>query len=636
MKPIKQLFLTVLTLATATAGAWAQTESMSQAAPKQKSEAAPDQPAVTAANIQALREGLATALQQIQELRDELHRRDQEARNAQTIAADAAAKAGAAQSGAHQEQQTVSRPDGNVASLEAVSSPPLHDATWNNAVLTSKEQVQGANLEPQQSFNKEMEGPLTIRFKGINVTPGGFAEAAFVWRSRALGADLPTPYNSLTMPGASQNHLSEFFGSGRQSRPTVFVEGRVANVDLSSYVSGDFLSAGVTSTATQTNSYTFRLRQVWGQAKFDAGWSFLGGQMWSLVTENKVGIAPSDDTGKTNDARPMTIDPSYHVGFSFARQDGIRLTRRFGDQVSFAVAIENPQATLTTHGNANNFLLGELGASSSYNSTASYSFNPAPDFVAKIAFDPGFGHYEIFGLLDRFTDRIFPCVEFPSTSALCTAIGATAVTGAYDASKEGGGFGANARWNFAHRHIVFGLHGFGGSGVGRYGAGQLSDVAMNANGTIHAIKDLQALSTLEWHGKKIDIYAYGGAEYAARTWSSDPLQNSGKGAPVGYGAPGFNNTGCYAETAPGSTTVGFTPGSLNHCIGDTRALIEGTLGFWYRFYAGPRGRFQFGSQYSYVTRNAWSGSGGLPTGSSGLQPNGLDGMVFTSFRYYLP
>ena len=106
----------------------------------------------------------------------------------------------------------------------------------------------------------------------------------------------------------------------------------------------------------------------------------------------------------------------------------------------------------------------------------------------------------------------------------------------------------------------------------------------------------------------------------------DPLASKGKGANVGYGAPTFANTGCYTEIAPGSG--GFSPGSLAGCTGDTRALMEGTVGFWYRFYAGPRGRFQYGTQYSYVTRNAWSGVGG--------SPNGLDGMVFTSFRYYLP
>jgi len=404
-------------------------------------------------------------------------------------------------------------------------------------------------------------------------------------------------------------------------------------VDLSSYVSGDFLSAGVTSTSTQTNGYTFRLRQAWAQAKFDNGWSFLGGQAWSLVTEDAKGIAPDDDMGKTNDARPKTIDPSYNVGFDFARQYGIRLTKSFGDKVAVAFALENPQATLTTHGNASNYLLGESGASNSYNSTATYSFNPAPDIIAKVAFDPGFGHYEVFGLVDRFTDRVFPCVEFVSGSALCTVKGATSATGAFNASKEGGGFGASARWTFAKR-VTFGLKGFGGSGVGRYAPGGLSDASINPDGTLHLIKNLHGLGTLEFKTKKLMVYSYGGVEYAARSFALDPLANKGAGANVGYGAPTFNNSGCFTEVAPGSG--GFSPGGTGTCTGDTRALIEGTLGFWYKFYSGPRGTFQYGTQYSYVTRNAWSGAGGLPSGLAGLQPNGIDGMVFTSFRYYLP
>jgi hypothetical protein len=129
----------------------------------------------------------------------------------------------------------------------------------------------------------------------------------------------------------------------------------------------DFLSSPDTSSATQTNSYSLRLRQAWGQAKFDDGWSFIGGQMWSLVTENKAGIAPSDDLGRTNDARPATIDPGYNVGFSFARQYGIRAAKDFNHKVAVAVALENPQATLTTHNNIDNFLLGSIGATNSYN-----------------------------------------------------------------------------------------------------------------------------------------------------------------------------------------------------------------------------------------------------------------------------
>jgi hypothetical protein len=573
-----------------------------------------------------LKDALAAQQQQIQQLNQQLQQ-------AQSAVADAASKAAAAQTQASQEQRTVNELKSDLADLKTVNYAAPNNAELKNAVFPLQDSPQTSGGEPTQMLNSQMESPITIRFRGINITPGGYAAAEFVRRSRALGADLPTPFNSLTMPGASQSQLSEFFGSGRQSKATVFVEGRVKNVDLSSYISGDFLSAGVTSTSTQTNGYTFRLRQAWAQAKFDNGWSFLGGQTWSLVTEDAKGIAPDDDMGKTNDVRPKTIDPSYNVGFDFARQYGIRLTKKVSDKIAFAFAIENPQATVTTHGNASltvgsstyfNFLVGEAGASNSYNTTGTYSFNPAPDIIAKVAFDPGFGHYEIFGLVDRFTDRVFPCVEFVSGSALCTAKGATPATGAYNASKEGGGFGASARWTFAKR-VTFGLKGFGGSGVGRYAPGGLSDTSINPDGTLHLIKNLHGLGTLEWHGKKLDVYSYGGVEYAGRTWDLDDT-NPSKPVPVGYGAPGFNNAGCYTEVAPGSG--GFSPGSLSGCTADTRALMEGTVGFWYRFYSGPRGRFQYGTQYSYVTRNTWSGDG--------RQPNGVDGMVFTSFRYYLP
>jgi hypothetical protein len=100
----------------------------------------------------------------------------------------------------------------------------------------------------------------------------------------------------------------------------------------------------------------------------------------------------------------------------------------------------------------------------------------------------------------------------------------------------------------------------------------------------------------------------------------------------GYGSSFFTNSGCFTETVPGANS-GFSPGSLSSCTADTRALVEGTAGFWFKVYDGSKdkanhGRAQWGAQYSYVTRNTWSGVGG--------EPNGIDGMVFTSFRYYLP
>ncbi len=621
----------------------------SDTAPKAKKKSKPA--TITAADVQALKDAiaaqqaaLAQQQQEIQQLSRQLQQNQQNAQQAQAAASDAASKANAAQTQASDSQQTAMALKTDVSDLKT---------NLNNTAMTIQ--------ETQKDIDASLKDPMTIHYKGIGFTVGGFVAAEFVRRSRALGSDLPTPFNNLTMPGASQSQLSEFFGSGRQSRPTLFVQGRSGHVEFTSYMSADFLSSGTTSTATQTNSYTLRLRQAWGQVKMDNGWSFLGGQMWSLVTEGKASIAPSDDLGRVNDARPATIDPSYNVGFSFARQYGVRLTKTFGPKFAAAVAIENAQGTVATHGNIDNFLLGSAGATGSYNGAVSgcttstytpvgattptyyttcspigtYTFNPSPDIIAKVAFDPGFGHYEVFGLYDRFRDRVFPCANFvlgttgtcPNNSALTGPNG----SGAYNVSKNGAGFGANARWNLDNKHIVFGLHGFGGRGIGRYGAGTLADMSIKADGSPNLIKSLQGLATLEWHGKKLDLFAYTGAEFDGRTTDYDAVTK----AYVGYGSPFFNNSGCFTETAPSlGATAGFNPGSLSKCTADTRALIEGTAGFWYRLYSGPKGRFQYGMQYSYVTRQTWSGTSLTP--GVGVSPEGLDGMVYTSFRYYLP
>src|SRR5580704_12653038 len=345
MKSTKTLFLTALMLAVLATSVWAENPASGAEAAKETAPA-PAPPPITAADVQALKDGMAAQQQQIERLTLQLQ--SIQAGHSQQPAPEAAGKA---------DVQTQPVPQ----QMAEISTPAVQQDTAPGSGLNMQETT------PQTPVNPLESPVLSIRFKGITITPGGFAEAAFVRRSRALAADLTTPFNSLTLPGASQSQLSEFFGSARQSRPTVYVDGRLGNVELSSYVSGDFLSAAATSSATQTNSYSFRLRQAWGQAKFDNGWSFLGGQMWSLLTENKQSIAPSDDVGKTNDSRPMTIDPGYNVGFSFARQYGIRVTKAFGNTVAFAVALENAQGTLTTHGNTDNFLLGSAGATNTYN-----------------------------------------------------------------------------------------------------------------------------------------------------------------------------------------------------------------------------------------------------------------------------
>jgi hypothetical protein len=346
----------------------------------------------------------------------------------------------------------------------------------------------------------------------------------------------------------------------------------------------------------------------------------------------------------------MTIDPQYNVGFSWARQYGLRLVKNIDNKVWFGVSMENAQATTTSHGNGANFLVGEEGTGGGlYNGAvtncsttftnplgvvgttpittctlaASYSFNPAPDFIAKVAFEPGFGHYEIFGIYSRFRDRVYPCEE-GFASAFCGSLSSPSAILAYNSSADAGGYGANARWSFVNKHLDFGVHGLAGRGIGRYGSGGLPDASIHADGTLDLIRNYQGLATLEWHGPKLDIYLNAGGEYDGRAADFDPFLN----VPVGYGSHSFNNSGCGTETVPVNGS-GFLPGSLSKCTADTRILMEGTGGFWYRVYQGSKGRVQWGPQVSYVDRQAWSGE-------NGLQPHGVDFMVFTSFRYYLP
>jgi hypothetical protein len=594
---------------------------------------------ITAADVQALKDAIASQAaalaaqqQEIQQLRDIVQRKDQAVQQAQAVATDAAGKADAAQAQTAQQQQTVSELKNDVTDLKT-------NAT-NTAVTVQ---------ETQKNVSAAMENPVSLHYKGITITPGGFLAAEFVRRNRALGADINTPFNSLTMPGASQSSISEFFGSGRQSRISMLAQGQLTDVKLSGYYEADFLSAGVTSNNNESNSYTLRQRQAWGQAAFNNGWSVTGGQMWSLVTETKHGL------DARTEAVPLTIDPQYTVGFSWARQYGLRLVKAFNNQVWFGVSIENAQATVTTHGNTDNFLIGSAGASGGlYNAGASasatgtasnlanYSFNPSPDVIAKVAFEPGFGHYEIFGVYSRFRDRVFPCGDV-ATLATCggLAAGVSSAMEAYNASKNGGGVGANARWSFDNKHLDFGLHFLGGSGIGRYGTGGLPDASIHPDGTFDLVKSYQGLGTLEWHGPKIDIYLNAGAEYAGRAWAQNLNPNSsGYLSYVGYGSPDFSNSGCYTEISP-TVGSGFFPSGLSHCTADTRVLYEGTIGIWFKPYDGSkekvnRGRIQWGPQFSYVDRETWSGVGPAGSGVPGVSPHGLDGMIFTSFRYYLP
>ncbi len=582
--------------------------------------------------IEAQQQQILTLSQQVQSRDQRIQQLEQKLDQNVTAATQAQAKAESAASQTAEQAQTVTALNTKVTDLQSNST---------NVVLSLQ--------ETQKTVQEQMQSPLAIHYKGVTLTPGGFLAAESVYRNRGLGADINTPFNGVNMPGAGQNAVSEFFGSGRQSRISLLAEGAAKDFKMSGYYEADFLSAGITSNNNQSNSYTLRQRQLWGQVA-SGGWSFTGGQMWSLLTETRHGM------DNRSEALPMTIDPQYTVGFSWARQYGVRVVKNFGNRFWVGASLENPQTTFAARGNAANFALGSPGSGSGlYNSgitncatttitgtggtitsvstsctpAATYSFNATPDFIVKAAVEPGFGHYEVFGILSRFRDRIYPCGE-PAAASNCN--GAISALGSYNNSLNAGGFGANARITL-FKQLDLGAHALVGQGVGRYGTGGLPDSTVHADGTLAPLRSYQGLATVEWHTKRVDLYINAGEEYVARRWQFDPNNPTNPFTPVGYGSQLFNVTGCYSETAPPLTgTNGFTFGSLSKCSADTKSLVEGTIGFWIKAHSGPHGRLQFGPQYSYVSRYAWTGTNGIGFSA----PHGIDNMFFTSFRYYLP
>lgn len=559
--------------------------------------------------IEELRQEMESQRGQIDTLKQQLSDRDTQLQQAQQAAQQAQQAAQSAQAAANSQQQTLS------ANQEAVSSL---QTSVNDLKTTSTSRIEV--IEKQQAeVKKAVENPDAVHYKGITISPAGsFLAAETVWRQGATGGGLNTGPTLIPLANSDDAQLSEFYGTGRQSRIAIKATGTLDDATLTGYYEMDWLGAGITSNNNQSNSYVLRQRQLWADALFNSGWDFSGGQGWSLVTETTRGET------RGTEILPATIDPQYEAGFIWARQYSFRITKDFGNKFWIGASAENPE-TLNPGGSGlpTNVLIGSDGQGGGlYNNTANYSFNYSPDFVAKLVFEPGWGHWEVFGLERNFRDRIYPNATAKTPSA----------AGAFNDSIPGAGVGAGFRAPLGTKRFTIGLKGLWGKGVGRYGDSTLGDVTIRPDSELDPLKGFSALSTVEMNpSKRLMIYLNYGGDYIYRDYW-------GK---VGYGSPLTNMSGCTVEPLPTTAPTsgfgggtGFTPSTPSNCGNQNKDTQEFTAGDWYDFYNGPKGRFRFGLQYSRWERDLWSGAGGTTNPGGGA--NGVDNMFWTSFRYYIP
>ncbi len=593
---------------------------------KHHTEAAPPSPSVQE-QIDALRQQMQS---QIDALKQSLADKDAQLQQAQQSAADAQAAAAKAQAAVDAQQQAFTDNQTAVSTLEST----VNEMKSANAAVVS------SLTEETNSIKKQITDPDAIYFKGITLSPtGSFLAGETVWRGAATAGDINTPFTGVPLANSDAYNLSEFFASGRQSRAALKATGKLSSVTLSGYYEADWLSSGTTSNNNQSNSYTMRQRQLWADAKTASGWDFSGGQGWSLATETTQGLT------RGTEILPSTIDAQYEAGFVWARQESFRVSKDFGKALFLGISAENAE-TLNPGGQnlPTNILLGSAGTNGGlYNAAESaaganlvnYSFNLTPDFIAKIAAEPGWGHWELFGIGRSFRDRIYPSATAIASQAVCGS-----ATTPCNNTVWGGGIGGSVRGPLATNKVTIGLKGLWGDGVGRYGSSTIADVTLRPDGTISPLHGFSALSTVELNPTaRLNLYFNYGGDYIARDWTVDNVTGDTLfGKTVGYGAYNADMSGCEIEPASTSsfpTSDPTTPGnSTNGCKGNNKDVQEFTAGWWYNIIAGPKGRLRQGLQYSLIRRDLWSGNGGTLNPSNGA--HGDDNMVFTSFRYYLP
>ncbi len=194
------------------------------------------------------------------------------------------------------------------------------------------------------------------------------------------------------------------------------------------------------------------------------------------------------------------------MGFTYARGYGFRVVKDFGGKFAVGVSVEGPQSTIGGRGfslvttntvgtasvttTGNTFINAPGAGGGLYNAfdATGYTVNKAPDVLVKAAIDPGWGHYELFGIVSTFRNRVYPCgvigtnqndtptpatpttlgcVEQPGTSASAFV---PSSAGAYNDTRTGGGFGISASVPVFAKKVDFGIKGVAGDGIGRYGA----------------------------------------------------------------------------------------------------------------------------------------------------------------------
>ena len=579
MKKLAALTLSLFLISgTAFADSPKDTPKEADAQPAKTATAAKPAPAKSNAEIAAEMEELRQALQaqqeQLQLLKEESAKRDQQIEEAREAAAAANAHAAEASTKATEAVNTTAEVKATAASLTSTVSDLKASSVAPEASSGQKTDVTSPG---------DQVSPLQLKVGSAYITPVGFMDFTGVWRSRDGGSGIGTNFAGIPYGNTSfQSNMNEFRFSMQNSRVGFRVDADVKGSHVIGYMEADFLGVLPPNVAVTSNSNSLRSRLYWVDVRKGA-WELLGGQTWSLATPNRVGVSPlPGDVFFSYD-----MDVNYQLGMVWGRIPELRVAYHFpSDKAAFAIALDSPEQYVG--GSAGGGLVTFPAAlASTYpggelnnGNTTTGVPNRAPDVIAKFVLDPSKKlHFEVGGLMRQF--QLFN----PNTVNTYSATG-------------GGGF-VNL-----DVEVLKGLrlltHNFWSDGGGRYIFGQAPDLIARADGSPSLVHSGSSVDGFEYSHKNYTLFSYYGLLYVGRNVATDT-----NGKPVGYGYTGSPS-------------------------GQNRSVQEGTLGFIQNFWKDPKyGALSLIGQYSYLTRDPWYVAAGQPK-------NSHLGMAFLDLRYTLP
>jgi len=427
--------------------------------------------------------------------------------------------------------------------------------------------------------------PPYLRLGSVCITPIGFVDATFVGRDRNAASGIGTNFGSIPYNNTVNGNLSETRFSIQNSRIGFRVDGNWKGTHFIGYNEIDFLgTSGATNINTTNGAVVPRLRLYWIDARH-GGWEFLAGQSWSMLTPNRRGISPLPG----DIFYSQVMDVNYMAGLTWSRQPGFRVLYHFGNTLTWGLSAEE----------ADQYMGGSSGGSSivlpaAYTALAGTQLDNAtygnpfagpqltPDFISKIAWDPGAKfHAEVGGVLSTFK-----------------TINPNNLSAGQTFTKAGGGVLVSLNGEIFKGFRLITTN-FWDDGDGRYLFGTAPDLVVNADGALSLLHSGGTVDGFEARiTSKTLLFMYYGGIYIGRDVVIDTT-----GKLVGYGYTGSANS-------------------------QNRAIQEGTFGFNQTVWADPRyGAINLIGQYEYATREPW-----YVTNPSQAHDN----TVYFDIRYTLP